>query len=103
MLTFISITFHIRSDLANGTFTVFFFLANGDIAFFIHLVKIRHFDAHTMKGAWQKGYNVEDGTIGSGFVSRWNYCCVSRVLEDIMRMFALKPCIAVRVGAAMPV
>ena len=27
-----------RSDLANGTFAVFFFLANGDIAFFIHLV-----------------------------------------------------------------
>ena len=39
------------------------------------------------------------------FDSCQNYCRVDRILEDTMRMFffALKPCIAVRVGTAMPV
>ena len=59
----------------------------------------------TVEVAWPIGYNIEVGTIGSGFDSRRSYNCVCRILVGTFRMFffALKPCIAVRVGAAMPV
>ena len=88
MLTFISISltllfiFEVTWRMEHSRY---FFSSR--IAFFIHLVKIRHFATRAVNVAWPYGYNVEIETSGCMFDSHRNYRQMGRILEDTMRMF----------------